>query len=365
MTSAAGGPALAPVREALEAGLAAGLAPALAAAVLRRGRLEHLGAHGSAGGRPLSADDLFDVASLAKPMAAGTAAARLAAAGRLDLEAPAARWLPGFGGEKAGVTVRHLLAHASGLPAWRPLFRTAARPDGSAEGFEAAIAAEPLLSPPGSRALYSDLGFIALGLVLERAAGAPLDALYREEVAGPLGLRRSLFLPGRPPAAASLAGLAVVPTVVRETGEVREGEPHDDNARALLGVAGHAGLFASAGDAAALGQAWLEAWAGRSGFLPQATARRFAARDGAPGSTRALAWDTPSAEGSAIGTRLGRGPSGAIGHLGFTGCSLWIDLDQEVVCALLTSHCPRVGEGEPIRAFRRRFHDAVAEGLGI
>jgi CubicO group peptidase (beta-lactamase class C family) len=166
-------------------------------------------------------------------------------------------------------------------------------------------------------------------------------------------------------AAARRAEHGFVPTVVRETGEVREALVHDDNARALGGVAGHSGLFASAGDVAALGQAWLEAWARGSAFLPRDTARLFAARDAVPGSTRALAWDTPSPGGSAIGSRLGRGPAGAIGHLGFTGCSLWIDLDREVVCALLTSHCPRVGEVEVIRAFRRRFHDAVAEALGI
>jgi len=362
-----GRPALAPVLEVLEAGRAEGIAPALSAVVRAGGDLVHESAHGEAGSRPLGPDCLFDVASLTKVMATGTLAARLAAGGALDLEAPAARWLPGFGGEKAGVTVRHLLAHASGLPAWRPLHRPAdAHPEAAAMAVEAAIAAAPLESPPGARAVYSDLGFVALAMLLERLAGAPLDVLCDGHVFGPLGLGRTFFLPERAPrlAAGRRAAHLFAPTVVRETGEERRARVHDDNARALGGVAGHAGLFSTASDAAALGQAWLEALAGRSTFLPREVARAFAARDAAPGSTRALAWDTPSPEGSALGSRLGRGPRGAIGHLGFTGCSLWLDLDREVAAALLTNHCPRLGGQEPIRAYRRRFHDAVALALG-
>jgi CubicO group peptidase (beta-lactamase class C family) len=362
------GPLLSPVLEVLEAGRAEGLATALAAAVRVGGAPAHESAHGEAGGAPLDPGWLFDVASLTKVMATGTLAARLVAAGALDLSAPASRWLPGFGGHKAGVTVRHLLAHSSGLAAWRPLERQALEhPEAAAMAVEAAIAAAPLEAPPGTRAVYSDLGFIALGMLLERLGGAPLDVLCDERVFGPLGLGRTCFLPDRAPrlAAERRAAHRFVPTVVRETGEERRARVHDDNARGLSGVAGHAGLFAAAADVAALGQAWLDALAGRSSFLPRGVAEAFAARDGVPGSTRALAWDTPSARGSAIGSRLGRGPRGAIGHLGFTGCSLWLDLDREVAAVLLTNHCPRVGEQEPIRAFRRRFHDAVAHSLGI
>ncbi|HEY7723695.1 MAG TPA: serine hydrolase, partial [Anaeromyxobacteraceae bacterium] len=221
--------------------------------------------------------------------------------------------------------------------------------------------------PPGARAVYSDLGFVALGRILEVAGGAPLDILADERVFAPLGLRRAFFLPEREPAlaAARRATHCFVPTVRRESGEVRAAAVHDENAEALGGVAGHAGLFAAAGDVAALGQAWLEAFSAGTPFLPAAAARRFATRDPAPESSRALAWDTPAPAGSALGSRLGRGPRGAIGHLGFTGCSLWVDLDAEVVCALLASHCPRRGERDPIRSFRRRFHDAVAQALEI
>jgi serine-type D-Ala-D-Ala carboxypeptidase len=142
------------------------------------------------------------------------------------------------------------------------------------------------------------------------------------------------------------------------------GEVDDENAWALGGVAGHAGLFSTAGDVAALGQAWLDALAGRGSFLGRETAGLFAA-PAAPGG-RGLGWDRPTPETSALGSRLGRGPLGAVGHLGFTGCSLWVDLDAGLVCALLTNHVhPAGADRERLRLFRRRFHDAVAEALGI
>jgi CubicO group peptidase (beta-lactamase class C family) len=312
-------------------------------------------------------DTVFDVASLTKVMATGTLAALLSAEGLLDLDAPASRWLPGFAGDKGRVTLRHLLAHTSGLPAWRPLHLAARRePERPADAVEDALAAEPLEAAPGSRTLYSDLGYVALGMALERMAGAPLNRLFDARVAAPLRLDRSFFLPERPigEAAGHRATHRFVPTVIRETGEERVGRVHDENARALGGVAGHAGLFSSLGDVALFGQTWLDALAGRSPLLPAATAALFAGPDSG-GGERGLAWDRPSGDEPAIGSRLGLGRLGAIGHLGFTGCSLWIDRDRALVCALLTNHCPRVGAGEAIRAFRRRFHDAVARALGL
>jgi CubicO group peptidase (beta-lactamase class C family) len=310
---------------------------------------------------------VFDLASLTKVVATTSIAAVLAQAGSLDLDAPAARYLrsPALGGDKARITVRHLLAHASGWPAWRALHAIT-------RGRDAVLAtalAEPLEAPPGTRAVYSDLGFIALGAVLEEAGGVALDRLFDAHVATPLRLVDTFFLPSREPAlvARRMKGRDVVPTrVTLERGEIL-GEVDDDNAWAMGGVAGHAGLFGTARDVAALGQAWLDALAGRSRWLAAETAARFTVRDRqTPGSERALGWDTPSRQGSSLGARLGRGAKGAVGHLGFTGTSLWIDLDREVVCALLTNHVhPDGSDKERIRAFRGRFHDAVAEGLGI
>ncbi|MFL5262286.1 MAG: serine hydrolase domain-containing protein [Anaeromyxobacteraceae bacterium] len=357
----------------MEAGRQGGVAPGAAAVVLARGAVVHASVHGLAQRVPepraLGPADLFDLASLTKVVATASLAALLAEEGTLPLDAPAARWLPGLAaGGGAAITVRHLLAHASGMAAWRPL---SARTRGR-DAILAAVLAEPLEAAPGSRAVYSDLGFVALGAVVEAAAGAPLDVLFDARVAGPLALADTFFLPARDPALAARRraahGFAAARRVVDDAGHgVLCGEVDDDNARAMGGVAGHAGLFGSARDVARLGQAWLDAVHGRSPWLGADTAARFVARDAAtPGSERALGWDTPSREGSSLGARLGRGPRGAVGHLGFTGTSLWVDLDHEVVCALLTNHVhPDGADRARMRAFRATFHDAVAEALGI
>lgn len=376
------------------------VAPAIAAVVLHEGRPWHASWHGEVqlegeGTRALRRDDRFDVASLTKVMATATVAAQLAAEGTLALDAPVAARLPGFeAGGKERVTARHLLAHASGLPRWRPYFEAVAadagagalfappgtRPPPGALGHAAArgralvrraVLAEPLEAPPGARTLYCDPGFLALGHLLEALGGAALGALVAGRVLTPLGLGSTGFVDPTDPAgtARHATGATFVPTgwSAPRRATVR-GEVNDDNAWAAGGVAGHAGLFATASDVAALGQTWLDALSGRSSIVPADAAAEFARRDGAvPGSERALGWDTPSAEGSTLGSRLGRGARGAIGHLGFTGCSLWLDLDAAVVCALLTNHVHPSGKSDPgrLRALRRAFHDAVAEGLGI
>jgi serine-type D-Ala-D-Ala carboxypeptidase len=387
---------LAPVRAALEAGHREGIAPGMAAVVLAGGATVHASIHGDAQvepvRRPLAAADRFDLASLSKLYVA-SAAARLEGRGALDVDAPVSRWLPGFGSAKAGVTVRHLLAHASGLPAWRPWYEAVARDPVGRMAFqppaerpgprelvsafrrgrelvETALEGESLEARPGERAVYSDVGFIALGMLLERVLGAPLDRLVAQEVLEPLGLERTFFLPGLDPACAQALREASSFVATRRApargGEVLCGAVDDDNAWALGGVAGHAGIFSTAEEVARFGQGWLDALAGRTRWLSAATAERFVARDETPGSDRALGWDTPAREGSALGVRLGRGRLGAVGHLGFTGTSLWLDRDRELVCALLTNHVhPGGADRARMKSFRARFHDSVAEGLGI
>jgi CubicO group peptidase (beta-lactamase class C family) len=388
-------PALPAIERVLEEGRREGVAPALSAVVRRGGAVVHASWHGEIPApepRKLGKDDLFDVASLTKPMATATLAAQLASEGALALDAPVAARLRGFeAGGKEGVTARQLLAHASGLPAWKPYFEAAARdpvaraaflPPGERPPFaglrvafrrgrelvRAAALAEPLEAPPGARAVYSDPGFIALGLLLEELLGEPLSAAFERRVARPLHLGSTFFLDGLDPERGWRRAevRAFAPTERCEhRGEVNQGAVNDDNAWAMGGAAGHAGLFSTALDVAALGQAWLDALLDRPSIVPAAAAAELARRDPAPGSTRALGWDTPSAEGSSLGTRLGRGRRGAIGHLGFTGTSLWIDLDRELVVALLTNRVHPSRDNEKIRAFRPRFHDAAAEAMGI
>ena len=269
------------------------------------------------------------------------------------------------------MTVRQLLAHVSGLPWWRPWHQAAAaEPDPARRRslMVEALLAEPLEAPPGTRSVYSDPGFMALGLGLEAALGARLPALFEARVAAPLGLRDSGFVDALDPAgaAARTAGRLFVPTRRAGARGLRQGTVDDDNAWALGGAAGHAGLFSTALDVAAIGQAWLDALEGRPSPVPAAMARRFATRDIVPGSSRALGWDTRSAQGSTLGRWLGNGRRGALGHLGFTGCSLWLDLDAGVVAVLLTNHVhPGGSDRSRINGLRRRFHDAVAEALGL
>jgi CubicO group peptidase (beta-lactamase class C family) len=232
--------------------------------------------------------------------------------------------------------------------------------------------------------VYSDVGFIVLGEILSVAAGASLDAVVAERVTVPLGLAAHFRrLSGPAPAAAGAGPIA--PTgatrprepapgqdgswtaIERRPG--RPGEVDDDNAWAMDGVAGHAGLFGTAGDVAAFGQAVLDDVAGQARLAAPGLWARALERDAeTPGSTRALGFDThragdPTADASA-GRWLGQALPGAVGHLGFTGVSLWIDLARAVVVALCTNRTALGRANVRIRGFRPRFHDAVMEALG-
>ena len=288
-------------------------------------------------------------------MATATLAAQLVEEGALRLDAPVAAVLPASAPRgKERVTVRHLLAHSAGSRAGargssaRPRIRSPARPScrpparpppaALAAAFargqalvREAVLAEPLEAPPGTRALYCDPGFLALGLPPRGARSASRSrALAGRRVFGPLGLADTFFLDGLEPerALARAAGRAFAPTEPCEhRHEVNQGTVNDDNAWAMGGVAGHAGLFSTALDVAALGQAWLDALRGRRSVVPAGAAREFARRDATPGTTRALGWDTPLRRGLVARDAARARAGGAIGHLGFTGTSLWIDLD--------------------------------------
>lgn len=318
---------------------------------------------------PATLETLYDVASLTKAVVTSVLAMKAVDDGLLRLDDPVLQYLPEFVGEgKAGVTIRHLLAHAAGLPAHRPFYLQHPGPDGAGDDGSArraaillAAAVEPLGGPPGTRAVYTDLGFMLLGWLLERVRGARLDALADREIFGPLGLGASAFGPILVGTGRAVAATERCPW----RGRILVGEVHDQNAWAMSGVAGHAGLFSTAHDLARLARSLAATWRGdRPGGDPgdvrlveRDVIREFWTPSGVPASNWRLGWDGPAAHGSQAGELLSRG---AVGHLGFTGCSLWIDPERDRVIVFLSNRIhPTVRDDPRFRAFRPAVQDAA------
>jgi len=295
---------------------------------------------------------IFDLASLTKVVATTAMAMILYERGLLDLETPVAAIVPEFAHDddiRREITVRMLLAHSSGLPAYEKLFLHAR----TREGLLQAAFSTPLAAAPGARAEYSDIGFIILGIALERLADEPLDAFCQREVFGPLGMTHTTFNP------AHALKETIPPTADDRTFRQRiiQGEVQDENASVLGGVAGHAGLFSTAEDLAIFAHAMLN---GGHPILRSATVDFFTRREPAPeGTSRALGWDTPSAR-SQSGKYFS---SRSIGHLGYTGTSLWIDAERQLSTILLTNRTWPDCRNQAIKQVRPAFHDAVMEAL--
>lgn len=303
----------------------------------------------------VSPDTLFDLASVTKVVATTTMAMILYERGQLDLEAPIAAVIPEFLRDancdlrRRDVTFRMLLAHTSGLPAYERLFLRAQK----REGLLTAAFSTPLTADPGSRAEYSDIGFIILGEALERIAQERLDNFSQREIFGPLGMTHTTF---NPPADLRCK----IPPTANDSSfrkRVVQGEVQDENAWALGGVAGHAGLFASVRDVALFAQAMLH---GESSIIKNETVELFTRRESAPaGTSRALGWDTPSQpsqSGKYFGPRT-------YGHLGYTGTSVWIDPDRQLSITFLTTRTWPDCQNQAIKQIRPRVHDAVIEAI--
>lgn len=314
-------------------------------------------------GPNVSAGTIYDLASLTKALVTSSLCMRYLDAGRLDPAQPVKDWFPGFaGGGRETVTIAHLLGHAAGLPDWRPLFRLAP------ELVIPAILAEPLACAPGTNQIYSDLGYILLGGILQQIAGDSLDHAAQRELWAPLGLTDTGFRPLAGDNAQQRERAArCAPTEYCSWRQRRpRGEVHDENAAGLGGVAGHAGLFSTAKEVARIAGNLLDAFHGRPSLFSQAVVRQFWAPGASPGAgTRRLGWDsiTPGIGRSSAGHYLSLE---SVGHLGFTGCSLWIDPQPEVVVVLLTNrvYYGRDATQDTIKGFRREVHDQVAPALG-
>jgi beta-N-acetylhexosaminidase len=307
----------------------------------------------------VTADSIYDVASLTKPVVTTTAVMLLVESGRLQLDAPLARYLPEWveGANpdwRRKVTLGDLLRHTSGLPAHRDYFLQAK----GARAMLARIFAEPLVYEPGTRAEYSDLGFMLLGAIVERITGKALDQFARERIFAPLGMNDSMFNPAK-----SLRA-RIAPTENDATFRKRQllGEVDDANAAAMGGVAGHAGLFSTASDQAEFCQMLLNGGIyAHHRLLTRARIGQFTARQAIAGSPRPLGWDVPS-EPSASGRYFS---ASSFGHNGFTGTSVWIDPEKDLFVILLTNRVYPTAENDKIRAVRPVVHDAVVEALGL
>ena len=302
----------------------------------------------------VTSDTLFDLASLTKVVATTSLAMRLYERGLLDLDATVAAIVPEFvshpekDSRRRDVTLGMLLSHSSGLPAYEKLFLKAR----TREELLHAVFTMPLASDPRSRANYSDIGFILLGVALGRLADEPLDSSCQAEIFAPIGMTNTAF---NPPANLRWQ---VPPTTDDRTFRHRiiQGEVQDENASILGGVAGHAGVFSTAADLAHFAHAMLSPGA----LVRRETLALFTRRETSPaGTSRALGWDTPSAP-----SQSGRyfGP-GSFGHLGYTGTSLWIDPGRQLSIVLLTNRTWPDCSNQAIQQVRPRFHDALIEAL--
>lgn len=335
--------------------------PGAAFGVLSHGKIVALDAVGTLtyedDAPSVAADSVFDIASLTKVVATTSAAMILHDRSLLDLDLPLGEVLPGFvigkapGSPKQLVTMRMLLAHSSGLPAYARLFETAKT---SSDLMRAALMM-PLESAPMERAVYSDIGYILLGKALEVICGESLDQFCEREVFAPLGMTATRFRPSRK------CQPLIPPTEIDSTFRHRtiQGEVNDENCSVLGGCSGHAGLFSSAPDLLGFAHAILEAKTSGSVFRAETVSLFNTRRVSPAGTTRALGWDTPS-EPSSSGHYFG---PRSVGHLGFTGTSMWIDPDRRLAVILLTNRTWPDRSSQAIKQVRPAFHDAIVNTL--
>ncbi len=356
-----------PVRAVLDAAVADGTIPGWALCV-RSSRAVDFAGHGGRAelrprSRPVAEDQPWDLASLTKVLATTPLCLALVADGTLSLDSELQRFLPGV---PAGLCVRHCLSHSSGLPPWAPLYEDVLA-DGLAWGSDAArervvtqVLRTQLTAAPGTRHAYSDLGMLLLGRLLEVVGGDRLDRLWEPLVRRPSGADLRWGWPG----AAATEDCPLRRRVI-------VGEVHDLNAAVMGGIAAHAGLFGSASAVAAFAAWQLRAWqgSGEEGLDPDLQRRAWSAPG--PGSHH-LGWDGVSQPGSTAGARW---PADGVGHLGFTGASLWVAPRQDVIACLCTNRVHPTIEGgalpgqppgprtQAFRALRPAVHDAVVDAL--
>jgi serine-type D-Ala-D-Ala carboxypeptidase len=346
--------------------IASGVFPGAVLLVGHNGRVRHIRAFGCAdlfSGERITCDTFFDLASLTKPLATTLAVMHLFQQGTIELDRPAAEIVPGLmSNGHQSITVRHLLSHCSGLPPVRPYyFRLCHLPYADRiDALKGWVRREPLLFQPGIREEYSDLGFMMLQWLVEGLSGLPLDRYVTQNIYRRLAGDMPFFVGRGGPA--KRRGRFAATELCPWRGRLLKGQVHDDNAYAMGGVGGHAGLFSTAGAVFHVVQALLDVDAGRRrhGLFGKDCIQTFLKRQSL--GRFALGFDTPSPEGSSAGRFFSRQ---SVGHLGYSGTSFWMDRQKAVIVVLLTNrvHPTRFNPG--IKAFRPQLHDAVMAALGM
>jgi CubicO group peptidase (beta-lactamase class C family) len=352
------GQSMAQVDEAVRDGIRKGIYPGAVVVIGRRDSLIYARGYGhftwsSSSPVPEPDSTLWDIASITKIVSTTSVAMRLVDSGKLELDAPVRRYLPRFsGGLKNQVTVRMLLNHTSGLKSYVPFYLKAR---GSRARAVDLLYAQPLVRMPGDSAEYSDLNALFLGLIEEGVGGLPLDQLAKREVFDPLGLTQTRY---RPP---TRLKRRIAPSGVWR-GQPVPGDVNDQNAVAMGGVAGHAGVFSTGMELARYAQVWLRSGQGPNGqWVSPETIRRFLVKGPRSGS-RLLGWDTPEVrpdEPSVFGTLVS---DASYGHTGFTGTELWVDPTRDVFLVFLTNRAfdPRVPESvKELKIVRAALSDAT------
>jgi CubicO group peptidase (beta-lactamase class C family) len=322
--------------------------------------------------RPVTLNTLYDLASLTKPLATTTAVLLLLQDGALDLGHPIDQYLSELIATPiAGATLYQLLNHSSGLPGWRPFYEQVGAANRTQPGFLVSdeakkmvlglIGQEPLAYPRGARSVYSDLGFLLLGFMIERVSRLPLNEFAQRRIYQPLQATALRFRQLRVDDQATNDMSNIAATELHPwRGRVLVGEVHDENAYVLGGVAGHAGLFGDAVSVSAVTAEWVAAWHGEGRLLDKRLVREFTARQArTPGSSWALGWDTPSPPSSSGHHFSNR----SFGHLGYTGTSVWIDPETKLEVTLLSNRVHPSRDNTAIHQFRPLIHDLVYETL--
>jgi CubicO group peptidase (beta-lactamase class C family) len=365
------------IQSALQSAVDDGVFPGAQLAVRLRGELQCVAVAGRLSseppGLPVQPSTIYDLASLTKPLATVTSVLLLIQCAKVALDDPLQQVLTELEGVPIGqATVRDLLTHRSGLPGWRPFYERL-----EAQGIAPALSGEkqlvkrhvlkmirdePLIYARGERSVYSDLGFMLLGFLVERLSGMALDLWCEETIFQPLRADPLMFCIRARQLELGASRLPVDTLHIAPTEQdawrnrLLCGEVHDENAAAMGGVAGHAGLFGTAESVLAVSGAWLRSYSGRESILNEDLVRQFTTRqDSTDQSSWALGWDTPSmasSSGSYFSER-------SFGHLGYTGTSLWIDPNSQLEVVLLSNRVHPSRRNEKIKVFRPCIHDLV------